>query len=172
MDNSAIFNEIYRKNIWGDSDSKSGTGSNLRQTENIRKQLPSFLNGLNIKTILDIPCGDFYWMPLIDLDNISYFGADIVDDLIKLNEKKFKEPNLKFLKLDIIQDELPEVDFKEVQKNFREIDNNYTKFKIDLSGVEVIFILENSYEEEKPIEEPIVIKKEGFIKRLIKNYLK
>jgi len=72
--------------------------------------------------------------------------------------------------------ELPEVDFKEVQKNFREIDSKYTKFKIDLSGVEIIFILENSYEEEKPIEEPIeepiVVKKEGFIKRLIKNYLK
>ena len=76
--------------------------------------------------------------------------------------------------------ELPEVDFKEVQKNFREIDSNYTKFKIDLSGVELIFILENSYEEEKPIEkpieepikEPIIVKKEGFIKRLLKNYLK
>ena len=68
--------------------------------------------------------------------------------------------------------ELPEVDFKEVQKNFREIDNNYTKFKIDLSGVEVIFILENSYEEEKPIEEPVVVKKESWIKRAIKSYLK
>ena len=26
--------------------------------------------------------------------------------------------------------------------------------------------------EEKPIEEPIIVKKEGFIKRLLKNYLK
>jgi hypothetical protein len=68
--------------------------------------------------------------------------------------------------------ELPEVDFKEVQKNFREIDSNYTKFKIDLSGVEVIFILENSYEEEKPIEEPVMVKKESWIKRAIKSYLK
>ena len=73
--------------------------------------------------------------------------------------------------------ELVEVDFREVQKNFREIDRDFTKFKIDISGVELIFILENSYVEEKPveekpIEEPIVVKKEGFVKRLIKSYLK
>jgi len=68
--------------------------------------------------------------------------------------------------------ELPENDFREVQKNFREIDRDFTKFKIDISGVELIFILENSYVEEKPVEEPIVVKKEGLVKRLIKSYLK
>jgi hypothetical protein len=72
----------------------------------------------------------------------------------------------------VIVFELPENDFREVQKNFREIDRDFTKFKIDISGVELIFILENSYVEEKPIEEPIVVKKEGFVKRLIKSYLK
>ena len=68
--------------------------------------------------------------------------------------------------------ELVEVDFREVQKNFREIDKGYNRFKVDISGVEVIFILENSYEEEKPIEEPIVVKKESWFKRLIKGSLK
>jgi hypothetical protein len=77
----------------------------------------------------------------------------------------------------VIVFELPENDFREVQKNFREIDKDFNKFKIDISGVELIFILENSYDEEKPveekpIEEPIVVKKEGLIKRLIKSYLK
>jgi hypothetical protein len=72
----------------------------------------------------------------------------------------------------VIVFELPENDFIEVQKNFREIDRDFTKFKIDISGVELIFILENSYVEEKPVEEPIVVKKEGLVKRLIKSYLK
>ena len=39
-------------------------------------------------------------------------------------------------------------DFKKVQTNFRQIDQGYKQFKIDLSGVEVIFILENSIQEE------------------------
>jgi hypothetical protein len=70
--------------------------------------------------------------------------------------------------------ELEEKDFKDVQKNFRDIDRNFTKFKIDISGVEVIFILENSYGDEKPIEEekPIEVKKVGWFKKLIKGSLK
>ena len=68
--------------------------------------------------------------------------------------------------------ELPENDFREVQKNFREIDRDFTKFKIDISGVEVIFVLENSYEEQTPIEEPIAVKKESWFKRLMKGSLK
>jgi O-antigen/teichoic acid export membrane protein len=110
--NKKRFDFIYKTNYWKSSfiGSRSGRGSDFETTEKIRASLSNFIKENKIKSILDIPCGDFYWMPLIDLDNISYFGADIVDDLIKLNEKKFKEPNLKFLKLDIIQDELPEVD--------------------------------------------------------------
>lgn len=59
--------------------------------------------------------------------------------------------------------ELNDLDFKKVQSNFREIDRHHTQFKIDLSGVEIIFILENSINE-KPKEEPI--KKRTFWNRL------
>jgi hypothetical protein len=48
--------------------------------------------------------------------------------------------------------ELQNNDFKKVQDHFRKIDNNYRKFVVDISGVEVVFILENTMEEEK-IEE-------------------
>jgi hypothetical protein len=52
--------------------------------------------------------------------------------------------------------ELDDHDFKEVQKYFRKIDINHKKFVIDISGVEVVFILKNSIEEkiEEKIEEP------------------
>ena len=43
-----------------------------------------------IKSILDIPCGDFYWMKGLDLKNINYVGADIVAPLIKKNIDQFK----------------------------------------------------------------------------------
>ena len=112
VSNVKRFDFIYKTNYWKSSfiGSRSGRGSDFETTEKIRVSLSNFIKKNEIKSILDIPCGDFYWIHLIGLDNISYFGADIVDDLIKLNEKKFKEPNLKFLKLDITKDELPEVD--------------------------------------------------------------
>jgi hypothetical protein len=60
--------------------------------------------------------------------------------------------------------ELPLEDFKKVQSNFRQIDQGYNQFKIDLSGVEVIFILDGTF---KIVEPPKEIKKESFIDRFL-----
>jgi len=40
-------------------------------------------------------------------------------------------------------------DFKKVQNNFREIDKGHKQFKIDISGVEFIFLEETSSTDEK-----------------------
>lgn len=42
-------------------------------------------------------------------------------------------------------------DFKRVQNNFREIDKNHKQFKIDMSGVEFIFLEETSLTDETDI---------------------
>ena len=47
-----------------------------------------------------------------------------------------------------------------MQKNFREIDSEYKQFKIDISGVEVIFILEG--EVNQPVVQPEEPKKKSF----------
>ncbi len=49
--------------------------------------------------------------------------------------------------------ELDEEDFKKVQKNFRKIDHTHKKFTVDISGVEVVFILENTIDMKIQIEE-------------------
>jgi hypothetical protein len=53
--------------------------------------------------------------------------------------------------------ELDYEDFKKVQTNFRKIDQQNKKFTIDISGVEVVFILEGYMEEKKEekITEPL-----------------
>ena len=45
--------------------------------------------------------------------------------------------------------ELKKEDFKKVQINFRQIDHNYKQFKIDISGVEFIFLLDELLSDEK-----------------------
>jgi len=104
----SIFTDIYRQNRWGGI-SKSGVGSDLTQTKIIRNELPKILKNFKVTTILDIPCGDFFWLKEVELEFLSYIGADIVDDIINNNEK-YKLKNRKFVKLDIINDNLPKVD--------------------------------------------------------------
>jgi len=79
-----IFTDIYDENRWGDKESRSGPGSTLAQTEAIRSKLPEILEEFHIHSILDIPCGDFNWIKEVNLDSISYIGADIVKKIFKV----------------------------------------------------------------------------------------
>ena len=107
---SEIFTQIYKTNYWNDTESKSGTGSSLKSTENIRKELPLLLKEFKINSLLDIPCGDFFWLKKIidDLD-INYLGGDIVEDIIG-NNKKFENHKIKFKRIDLLNDSLPDTD--------------------------------------------------------------
>ena len=98
-----IFNKIYRLNNWRDAHSVSGPGSNLKNTDILRKELPIILKDLNIKSLLDIPCGDYFWMKEIVLPIDFYIGADIVDDLVAKNKNLYENDKRKFINLDIIK---------------------------------------------------------------------
>lgn len=106
-----VFTEIYSINHWKSKESFSGAGSEIAQTKSLIEDLEKILNDMNIKTMLDIPCGDFNWMQKVDLSKIDYIGADIVDELINRNIEQHKEKNnLKFKVLNLINDPLPKSD--------------------------------------------------------------
>jgi glycosyltransferase involved in cell wall biosynthesis len=103
-----IFDGIYKTNYWR-GESRSGEGSDLIQTQQIREVFPELLKSLQAKSMLDIPCGDFFWMQHVDLP-VTYIGADIVQEVVNINNKKYADTHHKFMNLDVCTDELPEVD--------------------------------------------------------------
>lgn len=105
-----IFSRIYYSNNWGDRESVSGPGSNLYNTENLRRELPVILQKLKVKSLLDIPCGDFFWMKEIQLPLDIYIGADIVRELIEKNTKLYSNEKINFVIRDLTKDRLPETD--------------------------------------------------------------
>ena len=60
--------------------------------------------------MLDIPCGDFNWMKNIELNLLEYIGADIVKEIVRLNNEKYSNDKRRFVCLDIIKDNLPRAD--------------------------------------------------------------
>jgi SAM-dependent methyltransferase len=116
-----IFTEIYEKNLWASEESKSGSGSEIRNTEAIRRELPILLKKFNIQTMLDIPCGDFNWMSAMPFGNLQYIGGDIVEKLIDNNSRRYSR--LDFRVLDIITSELPKVDLVFVRDCFGHLSN-------------------------------------------------
>jgi hypothetical protein len=118
-----VFTSYYDSNFWQGKESVSGPGSDYEQTKFLVPELQILLEDLKVKSMLDIPCGDFNWMKNINLDGIKYHGADIVDDLIKKNNKKYKTQNIKFSVLDLVEDKLPEVDLIMVRDCFVHLTN-------------------------------------------------
>lgn len=105
------FSKIYKINYWNNEESRSGQGSTLHLTENLRAELPKVFAQFDICKVLDGPCGDFNWMKLVVRDTeIIYIGADIVPELIEENIKRYANPQVNFIRLDLRIDPLPDAD--------------------------------------------------------------
>lgn len=102
------FELIYRENRWSSTESVSGPGSGKAQAAIFIPSLENCLRELSIRTMLDLPCGDFNWMQEVRLAGIKYTGADLVDDLILKNQANY--PQHRFIRLDLLKDQLPAMD--------------------------------------------------------------
>lgn len=105
----SVFETIYRKHTWG-RESRSGAGSEAGQTAVIAREMPSLIEEMGVRSILDAACGDYGWMSKIALDIDSYVGLDIVPEMVADNQKKYGGDSVRFLHLDITRDELPRAD--------------------------------------------------------------
>lgn len=105
------FKLIYEKNLWRNAESLSGSGSTLKFTRKIRESLPELVSKLKISSIFDAPCGDFNWMKhAIQTIDVNYIGADIVEELIQENIKRYSARKIQFRQLNLIEDYFPEAD--------------------------------------------------------------
>ncbi|CAM9426803.1 unnamed protein product, partial [Laminaria digitata] len=85
---SAYFDRVYRDRIWGKN--HSGPGSTVPATNGVRRALEEVLRSYRVTSMLDAPCGDLRWMPLVrGIENVRYTGADISSNAVQENQQKF-----------------------------------------------------------------------------------
>jgi SAM-dependent methyltransferase len=104
------FTRIYKENRWADSESASGTGSNLFETTQIRAVLPGLFSSLGVRSVLDAPCGDFNWMRTLAGLLDRYDGLDIVAEIIARNQAAYGSDRIAFRCGNLIADPLPRAD--------------------------------------------------------------
>jgi SAM-dependent methyltransferase len=126
-----IFTKYYEENSWNGRESLSGPGSDYEQTKYLISELDILLKTLPIKTMLDVPCGDFNWMRKVNLDSIKYIGGDIVNKMIKNNNKRYGDKNISFEVIDIVNDSLPKSDLIMVRDCFVHLPNSDIKKSIN-----------------------------------------
>lgn len=104
------FTRIYENSFWGEPDSASGPGSAREQTRTLVRELPLLFQRLGVRSVLDLPCGDFNWMREVDHCLDHYIGGDIVPALIEGNQARYGREGREFRLLDLTGDALPRVD--------------------------------------------------------------
>lgn len=98
------FETIYRLNLWKGTESLSGQGSSLEATKEISEKLLVFVEEYDIQGVLDMACGDGWWMPNLP----DYIGMDHVPLAIE-RAKRF-HPDREYLLKDIRDEDLPKRD--------------------------------------------------------------
>ena len=92
-----IFTDIYTNKKWQDNyGTESGPGSSIECSKPYLDFLNEFCHLHNVKSILDLGCGDFNLMKHFDFSKIDYIGIDIVDHVIIRNQQLYTNSNIKF----------------------------------------------------------------------------
>lgn len=102
-----IFTNIYENSIWGTNNNSeykgsSGGGSEIDYNKNTYIPfIQKFILDNQIKTIVDLGCGDFKCGPLIyDNLDILYTGYDAYNKIIQYNSKQHSISKYNFIHLD------------------------------------------------------------------------
>lgn len=123
--NIEIFNDIYENKYWQiKNTSLSGSGSDYMNTKQYSKKLSILLKKFKIKSIFDVPCGDFLWIKKFLRENkkIEYLGGDISTTII--SQLKNNHKGYKFINFDLINSKnFPRTDLIHIRDCFIHFSN-------------------------------------------------
>jgi len=130
-----IFEDIYKQGRWGKSEEggfNSGSGSLHQPVEPYTKLIREYILQHGIRKVVDLGCGDFRAGKGIiqDLD-IDYTGVDVVRPLIAELNNTYACAGVRFLSLDIVNDELPDGDLYLIRQVFQHLSNHQIASVLD-----------------------------------------
>ena len=120
-----VFTRVYAANMWGTGkdDFYSGPGSNAEAA----KPYAEFVTGLiakhNIRSVVDLGCGDYRVGRLITSCGVTYTGVDVVQPLVDENNRRYGNDHVSFQCLDIASDELPDGELCLIREVFQHLSN-------------------------------------------------
>ena len=120
-----VFTRIYAERMWGSGlgDFYSGPGSNADAAAPYADFVSGFIADHDIRTVVDLGCGDFRVGLMIASSSVEYTGVDVVQPLIDDDNRRFGSDTIRFQCLDITTDTLPEGDLCLIREVFQHISN-------------------------------------------------
>lgn len=168
-----IFTNIYIKKRWG---LLSGFGSNTELNKEYFDFVNDFIDKQEIKTVVDLGCGDFRLSRELFLgrEDIEYTGIDCVSFIVRLLSKIYNnDKHIKFIEMDFFnhKDNIPSGDLMIIKDVLQHWDNHSIYEFMDYittSGKYKHLIIINSCEQKKDDKD---IERIGKIRFLSANFL-
>jgi 2-polyprenyl-3-methyl-5-hydroxy-6-metoxy-1,4-benzoquinol methylase len=91
--------EVFRRHYEEDTSQwgkQSGGGSNPYFTVEYRAFIDKFIRMNNIKSVVDVGCGDWQFSRFLNFDGVSYLGLDVVPGVIERNDRVYGSKNVHF----------------------------------------------------------------------------
>ncbi len=122
-----VFTDVYLRKAWihptTDRELYSVPGSNPEFGAPYALAVRRFALKNQVRTLVDLGCGDFRVGQLIAQHPFKYIGVDVVDMVIDYNNKHYASENIEFIRKDISLDVLPEGDLCLVREVFQHLSN-------------------------------------------------
>ena len=123
-----VFSQIYKNGEWGrnaEGEGISGMGSVPANALPYMKMLQEFIIKYQIKSAVDIGCGDWELSKLIHWGAIDYYGYDAAAEVIANNISRYGSANRHFYACDAIHTELPSADLLICKDVLQHLPNSY-----------------------------------------------
>jgi Methyltransferase domain len=122
------FTQTYRNKLWGGIEGNkffSGRGSLDKFATPYVEWLTKFISERNIRTVVDLGCGDFrIGQRICSAISVNYVGVDIVPDLITHNQSQFESTSVSFKCANIIEDEPPDGELCLIRQVLQHLSNS------------------------------------------------
>jgi SAM-dependent methyltransferase len=102
-----VFDKIYEHSYWGKG---SGGGSSPEATQPYKVFLEDFIRQHEIKSVVDLGCGDWQFSQFLDFGGATYIGIDASKRVIANNQQAFLRSGVSFVNLPSDCNDIPSAD--------------------------------------------------------------
>lgn len=106
-EHARTFDRYYRSDVW--LGGGSGSGSTPEVTASYRQFLTNFIKQRDVKSVVDLGCGDWQFSQMLDWTGIDYVGIDVSKVVLK-NTSVFARPGIKFIEMNGVTGSVPGAD--------------------------------------------------------------
>ena len=144
----SIFDFIYARAVWGGG---SGSGSDLNRTLLYAGYVQALMDRHNVRTVLDLGCGDWRFSRYLDFTGRDYTGFDVVPSVVAANRAAYGAPNIRFEQAELSASvEFPPCDLILCKDVLQHLSNARVSAILAKCGLARLVLITNDYHPENP----------------------